>query len=139
MALEVWHNQRPDSDEAAGDAAIVIETPGQLDAFIDQVQVDTRNLAVPSAVEISIKGEPMRGVLYAGLGQERGFVQFLLPEALQTVGDAGREGTAAYDYMRHPHEVPASIEVPIEQVRAILHEFAATGERPETVAWQPAG
>ncbi|WP_143261744.1 Imm1 family immunity protein [Allokutzneria sp. NRRL B-24872] len=54
-------------------------------------------------------------------------------------GSAGdfEGGAVSYDYVESRRDLPASAVIPQAQVRAVLHEFAATGKRPETVVWHP--
>ena len=48
----------------------------------------------------------------------------------------GDQGEVFYNYMHNATDYPANAEVPIAQVVAAVHEFAATGKRPSAVAWQ---
>ncbi|GAA4023200.1 hypothetical protein GCM10022247_54390 [Allokutzneria multivorans] len=50
--------------------------------------------------------------------------------------DTGREGEVFYDYMHNAHYYPSNAEIPLEEVLSAVHEFAVTGTRPDTVAWQ---
>lgn len=50
--------------------------------------------------------------------------------------DTDRDGEVFYNYMHNANWYPASALVPLDQVLAAVHEFAATGKRPHTVAWQ---
>lgn len=136
MALEIWYDQRPANDFGEGDPAIVVETPEQMEAFIERVRTETTEATVPPMVEISVRDDPMQGALYAGIGQEVGWVQFLLPEPVHTVCDANSAGTVTYDYMRHPHKVAANIEIGTDEVCRILSHFAHTGRRLESAKWE---
>ncbi|WP_168200773.1 Imm1 family immunity protein [Allokutzneria sp. NRRL B-24872] len=50
--------------------------------------------------------------------------------------DTDREGEVFYDYMHNAHYYPSNAEVLLEEVLAAVHEFAVTGKRPDSVAWQ---
>ncbi|MGW4591896.1 Imm1 family immunity protein [Amycolatopsis thermoflava] len=123
VTLEVWYNQRPDNDFSEGDPAILIRTPDELDALITQMQQDGKGKPVPPMAECSVSGDPMRGAFYLGVGQDKGFVLFMTPEPAQTTGDTTLTGEVTYDYMAHLREIPASYEVPIEQVRQAARAF----------------
>ncbi|WP_158605588.1 Imm1 family immunity protein [Amycolatopsis panacis] len=130
VTLEVWYNQEPDNDYSEGDPAIVIETPEELDALIARVQADTKDVAVPSMVECSVVGDPQRGVFDMGIGQATGFVMFMTSEPAQTHSDGNSGEYVVYDYMAHVREIPASYEVPMDEVRRVAREFLATGTVP---------
>lgn len=134
VTLEVWYNQEPDNDYAEGDPAILVTTADELDALIAQVQADTRGVAVPSMVECSVAGDPKRGVFDMGIGQEKGFVSFMTPEAAQTRGEGDAHEYVVYDYMAHVREIPAGYEVPMAEVRRVAHEFLKTGKIPGGLA-----
>ncbi|WP_156051486.1 Imm1 family immunity protein [Allokutzneria albata] len=38
--------------------------------------------------------------------------------------------------MNNSHDFPSGAEVPLDQIRAAVRVFAATGKRPHTVTWQ---
>ncbi|MEC3980409.1 Imm1 family immunity protein [Amycolatopsis sp. H20-H5] len=123
VTLEVWYNQEPENDFSEGDPAILIHTPDELDALIAQMQADGKGTPVPPMAECSVSGDPMRGVFFLGIGQEKGFVLFMTPEAAQTEGDETLTGHVTYDYMAHVREIPASYEVPIAEARKVVREF----------------
>lgn len=130
VTLEVWYDQEPDNDYSEGDPAIIIETPEELDVLIARVQADTKDARVPSMVECAVAGDPKRGVFDMGIGQEKGFVMFMTPEPVQTQGDGDPGQYVVYDYMAHVREIPASYEVPMDEVRLVAREFLITGKVP---------
>jgi hypothetical protein len=65
---------------------------------------------VYSLVEISVQDNPMAGLLEAGLGQERGFICFMLPESGWTKGDPTLPGSVTHDFARNAREVPVSAD-----------------------------
>ncbi len=137
MTLEVWYNQEPDNDYAEGDPPILVSTTAELDALIAQVQADTKGLPVPSMIECSVQGEPRRGVFDMGIGQETGFVMFMTPRAVHTVGDASRTGNVIYDYMGNASEIPASCEVSMTEARRVAAAFLEREELPSMMEEAP--
>ncbi|UOZ08260.1 Imm1 family immunity protein [Amycolatopsis sp. WQ 127309] len=137
VTLEVWYNQEPDNDYADGDPAILVSSAAELDALIAQVQADTKDVPVPSMVECSVAGDPKQGVFDMGIGQDRGFVVFMTPEAVQTQGDGDPAEYVTYDYMAHVREIPAGCEVAMDEVRRVARHFLETGSVPAGLASAP--
>jgi Immunity protein Imm1 len=130
VTLEVWYNQEPENDYSEGGPAILVSTADEMDALIDRVQADTKGAAVPSMLECSVSGDPRSGTFYVGVGQEKGFLMFVLPEAAQTMGDPTLTGLVVYDYMGHVRKIPASYEVGMDVVREGVREVVSTGRQP---------
>lgn len=137
MALEVWYQQVPDSDDAPGDPAIMLDTADDVERFVDQVAQASAGQQVSSMVEVSFAGDDDAPMLNVGIGASTGFVHWLDDDAVMSVGDASRAGTITYDYAGHPAEVPASAEVSLDDVRRAVREYLLTGGgRPTGVAWR---
>lgn len=136
MALEVWYQQVPDSDEAAGDPAIILTTTDDVDRFVRRVSQASASQSVPSMVEVSIAGDEDAPMMNVGIGATAGFVHWLGDESSMSVGDPDKTGTVTYDYAGHPAELPASAEIPLEQVRQAVHEYLTTGKRADSITWR---
>lgn len=77
-------------------------------------------------------------VLEAGINGERGFVTHISktgPNVISTNGSDSRE-MVEYDEQAHVREVPATAEIPVDQVREAARRFVASGgARPDNVIW----
>jgi hypothetical protein len=139
MALEIWYDQEPENDFGPGDPAIVIAEVEDLDAFVDRVLRESAGHVVPPMIQVSVAGHPELGVLEAGLGPERGFVNLLSGDGGISSGDPSRGGLVLYGYMGTTSEVDATAEIPLEAVRQGLREFlVGDGRKPESLRWQDA-
>jgi hypothetical protein len=137
MALEIWYDQAPANDLGPGDPPIIVSTTAELDTFLDRLLRDTADHAVPSMIQASISGHPERGVMEVGIGEERGFINYVAADGGITLGDHSRTGWTVYDYMGSASEVDASAEIPVALVRQGLREFlAGEGAKPVSVPWR---
>lgn len=127
--LEIWYDQKPDNDYGPGDPAITVTTQVELTAFIDRVSTGSANQPCPSLVEVSIAEDPYGfPTVNAGVGADRGYVRISGADELRvTRGDPSVEGTVVYDFQGHETVVPASYEVPLSTVRAVLAAYLDHG------------
>ncbi len=139
--LEVWYNQRPGDDFAAGDPAVLVTAAEELDALMDRAVAENAPGPVWPVLEISLADDPYALTVEAGLGVERGFLHFTsATEDTWSQGNLAAAGEVTYQFCGQVREVPASVEVPVAQVRHALHQVLTTSTKPEGVAWQqPAG
>lgn len=133
VTLDIWYDQDPDNDYGDGDPAIVVRTVGELDALVDRVLAETNGNRCAAMIHVGISGNEGYPILEVGLGPERGFITYHAEDGGATRGDGNPDDVVEYVYMGSVSEIPADVEVPIEQVRHGLREFLATGSRPSTV------
>jgi hypothetical protein len=139
MALEIWYDQESDDDVGLGDSPVIVHTAAELDTFLDRLLRDTAEHAVPPMIQAAITGHPERGVMEVGIGQSRGFVNYLAADGGITLGEPSRTGAATYDYMGSATEVDASAEIPVALVRQGLREYLERdGAKPVSLPWRPA-
>jgi hypothetical protein len=129
VALEVWYQHASD-DEAS---PLVVETTEQLDDLLDRILNETVDNRVPPMVQVAVAGDWKRGVMEVGLGQNKGFILYQTADGGNTKGDGSPEDVVEYVYMGNLTEMPADVEVSLQEVRRGLHEFLETGARPSVV------
>ena len=113
-------------DHESGQAPIQVRTQGELEALIERVRAYSTGCPCPAVVEITVMEDPWGFPrLYAGIGEDRGYVQELPPggQARATVGDHEATGVVIYDLQGHELEVPANQEVSLSVVRAALSAY----------------
>lgn len=131
-ALEVWY-------EPHAATPAVVRTVEELDALVDRIIADAASDPIPAAAQVVVQDAP-DGNLYleVGLGPQRGVVTAIGPGGGLSKGDTSRHGTVTYDFAGHTAELPASAELPINEVRQALREYLTSGgELPQTVAFEP--
>ncbi|KFU80772.1 Immunity protein Imm1 [Amycolatopsis lurida] len=134
VALEIWYDQTPDNELSEGDPAIVVTTPSELDQLIERILRETADHVAPPMIQVALAGVERSPVLEVGLGKEKGFIGYTSrTEGGWTVGDGDPDAVVEYIYSGNVSEVPASVEVPMADVRWGVHEFLRTGERPSMV------
>lgn len=123
--LKMWYDQEPDNDLSAGDPAVLVSTWEELSAFIDRVSTLATDQPCPSVIEVSIADDPYAfPIIEAGIGADRGFVRVNGADALRTTqGDPDAEGTVRYDLQGQETLIPASTEVSLTTVRAVLGAY----------------
>ena len=127
--LEIWYDQKPDNDYGPGEPAIIIATQEELSTFIDRVSAQSAAQACPSLVEVSIAEDPYGfPTVNAGIGAARGYVRVSGADELRaTQGDPDAANNVVYDFQGHETLVPASYEVPLGTVRAVLAAYLDHG------------
>ncbi len=127
--LEIWYDQQPENDFGPGDPAIIVTTQDELSTLIDRVSAKSTTQQCPSLVEVSIAEDPYGfPTVNAGIGGDRGYVQLSGRDELRaTQGDSTATGTVVYDLQGHETLVPASYEVPLSTVRAVLAAYLHHG------------
>ncbi|MGW6932881.1 Imm1 family immunity protein [Lentzea sp. NPDC054927] len=127
--LEIWYDQMPDNDYGPGDPAIIVATHEELSAFIDRVSAQSAAQPCPSLVEVSIAEDPYGfPTVNAGIGADRGYVRVSGADELRaTQGDSNAADNVVYDFQGHETLVPASYEVPLSTVRAVLAAYLDHG------------
>ncbi|GAA1315731.1 Imm1 family immunity protein [Saccharothrix xinjiangensis] len=120
--LNAIHDTGPDIEP------VLIHTQDELTGFVDRVRADSAEHDHPPVVEFTLAQDPWGSpVLYAGIGRDRGFVQYLPPggTARATQGDPQATGMAVYDLQGQEHLVPAAQQVPLATVQALLAAYLA--------------
>ena len=127
--LKIWYDQEPENDLGAGDPAVLVSTTEELSAFIDRVSALAADQPCPSVVEVSVADDPYSfPIVEAGIGVDRGFVRVNGADALRaTQGDSDASGMVRYDLQGQEALVPASTEVPLDAVRAVLSAYLEHG------------
>ncbi|MGQ0838781.1 Imm1 family immunity protein [Actinokineospora sp.] len=106
-----------------------------MDALVDRVLDETKDHVAPPMIQVVLADVRRSPVLEVGLGRDNGFIGYSSrDEGGWSRGDQTLTGTVAYIYAGSSSEVPASAEIPTEQVRRGLVEFWETGRRPSTVS-----
>jgi hypothetical protein len=137
VALEIWHNQRPEDDFREGDPATIVRTKDELWRLLDEVSTASGHGQVPPILEVSIAEDPSSPTLEVGLSETRGFVHYMsADEDGWTIGDSPSAGTVPYDYSGSRQDVPARAEVSAAVVRRAVTEFLETGRKPGSVELQ---
>lgn len=138
VELAVWYDQEPANDLSEGDPAILVRTATELDALLDRVLTETKEHRVGAMIQVGIHGNTGYPVLEVGLGQDKGFISYHAEDGGSTKGTGSPDSLVEYTYMGNLTEVPADVEVPLDDVRRGLHEFMRTGGRPRTVVVEEA-
>lgn len=132
MALEAWYD--PDDDP------ISIRTTADADALLDRMAADGAGFEVPPLAELSRHDEDGWAVSYIGVNVKsgRGIMTYSDPNGSATTSNGSHTGdTVTYDYMAHTRELPASAEIPLDDVRKAVREFVTIDNtRPTCVEWQ---
>ncbi|TNC23725.1 Imm1 family immunity protein [Amycolatopsis alkalitolerans] len=132
VALDIWYDQAPKN--AAGDVAIRVTTAAELDTLIDRILAETTGNAAPPMIQVALAGVKRSPALEVGLGKDKGFIGYTArTEGGWTKGDGDPNAVVDYIYMGNHTQVRGDVEVPLSTVREGLHEFLATGERPNAV------
>ncbi|GAB3735525.1 Imm1 family immunity protein [Amycolatopsis oliviviridis] len=132
VTLDVWYDQTPKDED--GNVAIRVATAAELDALLDRILKETEEHAASPMIQVAISGMKRSPVLEVGLGQKKGFIGYTSrTEGGWTQGDGDPNTMVDYIYMGNHSQVQASVEVPMSTVRAGLHEFLGSGERPRMV------
>jgi hypothetical protein len=133
VELDFWYDQEPANDFSEGDPAIVVRTAAELDALINRVLEESKDHRVGAMVQVNIHGQTGYPALEVGLAKDTGFIFYHAEDGGSTKGDGNPDDVVEYVYAGNLTEVPADVEVPIQQVRRGLQEFLATGARPSVV------
>ncbi len=132
VTLDIWYDQTPKDED--GNVTIRVTTAVELDTVIDRILKETADHAAPPMIQVAISDMKRSPVLEVGLGQEKGFIGYTSrTEGGWTQGDGDPVTMVDYIYMGNHSQVQASVEVPTSSVRAGLHEFLGSGERPSVV------
>ena len=111
-------------DRETGLNPIAVRTQDDLEALIDRVRSYSTGYPCPAIVELTIEDDPWgRARIYAGIGDDRGFVQELWNPPRATLGDPDAAGVVVYDLQAHDTEIPACQEVPMATVRTVLAAY----------------
>ncbi|WP_440898813.1 Imm1 family immunity protein [Actinosynnema sp.] len=117
-------------DHETGSNPVLIETQQDLDALVERVRERSTGHPCPSIVEISDAADPWGSpTAYAGIGDDRGFVQVHDNPMRATRGRAGTTGTVVYDLVANATDIPADQEVPLDVVRTVLAAYLAHNSR----------
>jgi hypothetical protein len=117
-------------DQESGRAPILIRTQEELEAMIDRVRAYSTGYPCPAIVELTVVEDPWGSPrLYAGIGEDRGYVQELWNPSRTTLGNSVAQGVVVYDLQGNPTDVPAEQEVPLSTVRVVLAAYLANGGR----------
>ncbi|MCP3802345.1 Imm1 family immunity protein [Allokutzneria sp. A3M-2-11 16] len=131
--LHAWYDVRKHDAEVLDGVEATDEFLTRLAVADDPVMValfradDLENLPQPIELLVGIGGGPDVGI--AQCSDDDGIWVSSAPE------DSGWDAVS-YSYMGTGHDFPNNAPIPLPQIRAAVHEFAATGNRPETIAWQ---
>ncbi|KOV79912.1 hypothetical protein ADL03_35625 [Nocardia sp. NRRL S-836] len=112
-----------------GEPAIIVQTHEELSALIDRVSTRSATQPYPSLVEVSIAEDPYGfPTVNAGIGAEKGYVRISgMDELRATQGTPDATGVRVYDFQGHETLIPASYEVPLDTVRAVLAAYLDHG------------
>lgn len=123
-------------DRESGQNPISVETQAHLDALIERVRSYSIGYPCPAIVELTVLDDPWgRARLYAGIGDDRGFVQELWNPPRATLGNPDATGVVVYDLQANGTEIPACQEVPLATVRSVLAAYLTHGGTiPESFA-----
>ncbi len=130
--LEAWF----DVDH---DGPTTVTTAAELDAVLDAVA----GWSGPNTVQLTLAGQPERGLLDVGLDAEHGhgvlyYAGPTVPDGCCTKGPHTADEVPLYYYMGSDTEFPADAEIPLDEVRLAAYEWMTSGgERPTSVQWQP--
>ncbi|MDQ3576339.1 MAG: Imm1 family immunity protein [Actinomycetota bacterium] len=130
VELKVWYEQ---PDTTTGDPAVLIRTADELNSFINRVLDETKTHRCSAMIQAVIADGPRLPILQVGLGQTKGFIGYSAKDGGWTKGDGDPSQVVEYVYMGSLSEVPADVEVSIEQVRQGLREFMESGECPSVI------
>ncbi|GAA3991142.1 hypothetical protein GCM10022247_07520 [Allokutzneria multivorans] len=125
--LHVWYSiDKRDQGMLAGTEAI--------DAFLDRLAEGKRPVLAALFRAEDLDNFPPRIEMLVGLGgaPDVGIVHCDGVSSSGSPQDSGEEAVY-YDFLDGRRDFPASAVIPLAQVRAAVHEFAATGERPKAV------
>jgi hypothetical protein len=135
IELEWWYA----AGQEAGD---VTRTPAEVDAILDTLARMSRDdwpaLAEVTQADVADRRAAM---MYVGVHGDLGALMYSGPDdrtGSYSLGGASTEGTPIlYMSGESDNEFPPNCEIPVVMVRQAAHEFAATGQRPTDVPWQP--
>ncbi|WP_246843047.1 Imm1 family immunity protein [Allokutzneria sp. NRRL B-24872] len=131
--LHAWYDVRDEDGEVLDGAEATDELLTRLAAQPGAVMValfratDLENYPPPIELFVGLGGGLDVGVMQCG--DDDGVWASRAPENSEWEA-------VSYSYMGVGHDFPNNTVIPLVQIRAAVHEFAVTGMRPETVAWQ---
>ncbi|MGW5050104.1 Imm1 family immunity protein [Actinokineospora sp. NPDC004072] len=124
MMLEFWHVNGQGRGRVAATAA-------EVDAELDRV------VGLGDGVLSTVTLVGGAGVMYVGFRGEMGVAYYgRVGAGFYSQGEPRGGGPLGYDLQQHVTEFPPDAEVAAADVRAAVHEFAETGERPAAIRWQ---
>ncbi len=136
MALNAWYDVDDDNEP------IAVATTVDADAFLERMAADhaARPGPVPPLMQLEREGADW-AVLEIGINGDHGLLTHAddLGTFITTNGGARDGDPLIYDYMGHVREFPTDVEVPLERLRAAVHEFITTSRRPTSVDWRQDG
>ncbi|MCP3802279.1 Imm1 family immunity protein [Allokutzneria sp. A3M-2-11 16] len=132
--MQAWY----DIDQ---DQELVLDDETAVDQLLDRLATGPEPLVVSLFRSEDLAGDQLPDIeFWVGVGAVpgRGLIQCSDSVGLWVTrsDDATRTDTVFYNYMNTSHTFPAGSEIPLDQVRAAIREFSATGRRPSGVAWQ---
>ncbi|GAA2971423.1 Imm1 family immunity protein [Actinokineospora diospyrosa] len=125
-----------------GDDPLILRTADEVTAFLDVVQAGSREHELPLFTQWYLDADPGAVEFGVGVNGDRGALTFSggnWPGLWFSQGTSSTEGLLSYDYMGHERPVPASSEVPFDDVGRAAVEFLTTGARPTCVKWVELG
>jgi hypothetical protein len=133
VALEAWY----DIDD---EEPITVRTVDDVDTLFDRMVADAADFDVPPLSELSRHDADGWVVAYVGVNpkHDRGIVTHSdATGSVISFSGLGSAGSVTYDYMGSLRELPASAEIPLDEVRQAMREFVTTnGTRPISVSWR---
>ncbi|MFE0020493.1 Imm1 family immunity protein [Amycolatopsis sp. NPDC059021] len=133
MTLSAWY-------EGHTDAPVIVATPAELDALLDDVAA----LDGPQLVQLLQDGDMAKPDLSVGFDGDRGVLRYA-GKAEEFYSKGGtfplpEYGEVMYYFATGEFEYPDDAEIPAADARKAAHEYLASGgERPTCVEWTREG
>ncbi|MBM7772013.1 hypothetical protein JOD54_002217 [Actinokineospora baliensis] len=124
------------------DEPLVVRTLEEVTAFLDGARADSRQHDLPLFSQWYLDAEPGAVEFGVGVNGDLGALTFSggnWPGLWFSQGTSSAEGLLGYDYMGHERPVPASSEIPFDDIGRAAVEFLTTGDRPTCVEWVELG
>ncbi|WP_246842922.1 Imm1 family immunity protein [Allokutzneria sp. NRRL B-24872] len=131
--MRAWYDHSHDED------GVAIEDDAALDRLLTTLAAEpgASLIALFRAADLEEFPPPYEFLVGVGGGAPIGVVQYSDRGGLWVSrGEPSGFDTLAYSYMGTPTEYPTDAPIPLPCLLAAVHEFAVTGMRPTSVAWQ---